>query len=153
MELGPIAGPGPLNESVLVPAFKVHAPEPAVPPLTTSTSFRVGLSARAGVGVAAGGGVSAGAGVGVAAGRWCRYAARDVCSLPLVPYTCVPRTANASPATIVGTARATIPPIMAQILNQRRVRRRLGGGVAWWARSSIHRVPFQNMERSIRQPG
>jgi len=83
MGLGPTIGPGPLNESVLVPAFRVQALGAAVPPLTTSTSFRVGFSAGAGVGIAAGGGVragvgvaagggvgvAAGAGVGVAAGR------------------------------------------------------------------------------------
>jgi hypothetical protein len=43
MALGPTTGPDPLNESVLLPAFRVQAPGTALPPLTVSTSFRVGV--------------------------------------------------------------------------------------------------------------
>jgi hypothetical protein len=54
MGLGPTTGPGPLNDSVLVPAFRVQALGAAVPPLTRSTSFRVGVVAarRTAVGLA-----------------------------------------------------------------------------------------------------
>jgi hypothetical protein len=113
MALGPTTGPDPLNESVLLPAFRVQAPGTALPPLTVSTSFSVGVAAR--VGVAAGVGVAAPVGVG--AGRWCRTKARE--AGPLGSVVWVPPTADASTLTTGAIARATSPPMRTQILRSR----------------------------------
>jgi hypothetical protein len=144
----PVAGA--LTDHVIVAPVGVMAEAPT--PLMTSgvpagavgagVGVGVGVAARVGVGVGAEVGAGADVGTGVCrALRWELHAAKG----PLDVVAGWLAHLDAALVAMYGTIRATMPTIMMPVETQSRVRRRRGAGDVAGSRSSIQRVPSQNM--------